>query len=1111
MPKYRFEYEGKEYFIESAKQPSREELINFAENQKLELQKTEEEKSLADTPIADNPEEQAQITEESLYQNPEWIDASKEIYFWEKGKNAPELESDKDYVNYGLNYMGQFNYNLFETGQEAVQLSGATQKQKESFVALMDLYDAKAPTLAGFGRFAKGVVTDPSTYLGVGLGARFVGQGGKEAIKQSIREAVKKGVKEEAVKKIKKDVVKEGTVEGIKRGATVGAAEGSVYATLDNIGRQNARINAGVQKDFDWQQLGKSSALGAGLGVGFGGAFGGVAGNLGTRNKFTKGLQEEQRGLDNPNISKQEIETRNLEKPITEEQPVRPVNSETKPTLTQRLEETIEPLPEIQARQQEVEAGLLGKTYQRFASKVIDTIKKPFIKWGTFGDLKDVEKLLTLKGLTGGKLAKVKDITRDVYDFFSKLTPETNQVVRKYLIGDADLKTIQDPSIRSEAKQLREGIDFIGNSLAKNNILSQDIVDKNKGTYLPRMYLKYLDKKGTMDYTKTRKDLDDATLEFLGEVQDVSLQGSKAIEDPMTDIIKFGLFEKIAEDPNWTLRSGLINFRGKEVSPVWLNEEKLRITDETAKGLRPKKEGQKLIKEIDELIDEAETNIAKADLTSFKKVPDSKQYGSLRGAYIRKEIYDDLIASGEIANNKNDWVSRFFSVGPEGGLTKVVRLWKMTKVALNPPSQVRNFISNGILVNLSGVAFKNIPRRYMQAWNDIRKGGPYFEIAKKYGITDTTFTKQEMLDINKAYLKLKGIKEKNAWTWLKIAGTKVADTASNIYQFSEILGKTAKIIDMMAKGSDEATAALAAQKTLFDYSSIPPAIRFLRNAPIGVPFVTFYYKVLPNLLETAIRYPERIAPYYAIPFVLSKVVESYKGVTSEDVEKVKESMGEWAKDNNNLFLLPTKNENGNWDYFDYSYFLPWSMYTGIVTDVADGEIAEAFKNTGILSGPVTDIITAIRANKDPFTGYEIVNEYDPPNIRLRDMLNYAWRLAGPPWLTDRGFLGKMIQAINKDVDKYEDVKVTKTQALLRLIGVNIYSVNPEKSRKENLRNMQREYLEMVKRRNYALKDKNLTPEERENLKKQYDAQLKSRKKQLDEFKKESKLSENIKK
>ena len=79
----------------------------------------------------------------------------------------------------------------------------------------------------------------------------------------------------------------------------------------------------------------------------------------------------------------------------------------------------------------------------------------------------------------------------------------------------------------------------------------------------------------------------------------------------------------------------------------------------------------------------------------------------------------------------------------------------------------------------------------------------------------------------------------------------------------------------------------------------------------------------------------------------------------------------------------------------------------------------------------------------------------------------------------------MIQAINKDVDKYEDVKVTKTQALLRLIGVNIYSVNPEKSRKENLRNMQREYLEMVKRRNYALKDKNLTPEERENLKKQY--------------------------
>ena len=80
--------------------------------------------------------------------------------------------------------------------------------------------------------------------------------------------------------------------------------------------------------------------------------------------------------------------------------------------------------------------------------------------------------------------------------------------------------------------------------MVKAKILPKDVVDKNKESYLPRMYLKYLDKKGTMDYTKSRKDLDDATKEFLGEVKDVSLQGPKAIEDPMTDIVRYSLFEK---------------------------------------------------------------------------------------------------------------------------------------------------------------------------------------------------------------------------------------------------------------------------------------------------------------------------------------------------------------------------------------------------------------------------------------------------------------------------------------------------------------------------------------------------------------------------------------
>jgi hypothetical protein len=37
-------------------------------------------------------------------------------------------------------------------------------------------------------------------------------------------------------------------------------------------------------------------------------------------------------------------------------------------------------------------------------------------------------------------------------------------------------------------------------------------------------------------------------------------------------------------------------------------------------------------------------------------------------------------------------------------------------------------------------------------------------------------------------------------------------------------------------------------------------------------------------------------------------------------------------------------------------------------------------------------------------------------------------MAAPTWLTDIGFRGKLLQSINKDVNRYGDPKITKTQA-----------------------------------------------------------------------------------
>jgi len=1085
MPTYRItNKDGVSLKITGEQPPTKEQLDNIF----LQYNKQKIETS----PVQETLPQQVKLTEEVVKQDPKWIEASKSIYKWNEGIDAPNLETDQDYAAYGLDYMGRFNYNLPQMTVEANQLKDATDKQKQDFITLMDMYDKKSASWSGAGRLLKGLATDPTTY--VGLGTLGVGTAGAQAVKQAIKEGVKQGTK-----------------AGLKQGAKIGSIEGAVYSTADNALRQTAKINAGVQEEFDLGESAKAATIGATAGAGLGGLIGGIGTNIAARSKLNQIVQREESTLQKKNVDIEQIEKETqpiIQKEITgeAEQTIKPSTQQETP-LTQKLQKISEPIKDTEVSAEEIASGLLGKNYQKVATQAIDFVKKPFIKYSPLKTLPDQEKYLTLRGLATGKLQKVRDVTRGVYDTFAKLNPEDNFAVRQYLTKKANLKSIQNPVVRSKAKELRESIDFVGESLVKANILSKDVVDANKESYLPRMYLKYLDKKGRMDYTKSRKDLDDATVEFLGEVKDISLQGSKAIEDPMSDIVKYSLFEKIAEDPKWTIQSGLIDFQGKNVSPVWMAEEKDRIANEIVRKIRPK-EDRKIVESMDSLIDQANLNIKKSDLKLYKQVPNAKQYGSLRGSYIRKEIYDDLISAGDFINPKDNFAKSV--LGDSGAITQATKLWKMSKVALNPPSQVRNGISNVILLNLSGVPLRKIPTRLNQALNDMRQNGPYTEIAKKYGILDSTFSRQEMIDINKSYLKAKAKETGNIVDRIKYIGGAISEIGTNAYQKMEIIGKTAKIIDEMSKGVDEANAALRAQETLFDYSLVPPSVRYLRNAPVGIPFLTYYYKVLPNLLETAIRYPERYLPYLAIPYGMHEIVKQYQGITSEDIKTIKQSMPEWIRDNGNALILPIKDENDKWQVLDFSYFLPYAMFTGMVKDVKELEFQEALSKSGVFGGPLPQTISAIQTNIDPFTKREIVNEYDPESKQLADMMLYAYRMAAPTWLTDIGFAGKLLQSINKDVNRFGDPKVTKTQAVLRLVGTNIYPIDPQKSRTTNIKFMRNEISRIKARRTRVLKDKNLTMEERKKLQEKYLEMLQDRQDQLKDYIKESKLTEGLK-
>jgi hypothetical protein len=1086
MPKYTFEKDGQKYSVTSDTQPTREQLFALVEKQQPSIAQEQPStpKSLQDqalslgiTPfglsedqIKESIEEQKRIdvisgeepttlsvdapkkiTEESLIKDPKWIDSSKTLYEWDwqrKNPNKPIPKLSKDgYAQFGLEYGSGLSFSDVDLVREGQAIGNATDEQKEAFVNIMDMYDAKAPSLAGAGRAAKNILNpleSPTTYVGLGAG-----------------KVASTAAKQVAKNQIKNNLLKSIVTSKPGRYAVIGSAEGAAFGGAYETARQRARIRSEAQQEYKPGDIAK----GAGVGTVFGGALGGTLGVI--SNAITRRKQK----TDPLALPAPQQEVRLLEQVAPETKSLLEPPQPTPPTqalartvegevvespIAQKVKEIVSPVKPLNVVVDE-DFGIVGKipfignVYKKLGNSVLNKIKAKSVRATALKDLPDQPQYLGTRGLFLGKLEAVRDLTQNVFKSFNKLLPEDNKPVYEFLLGERLLDDVPQ-NLKDDALDLRKGINAVSEVLEENGMLSKEIMEENYDTYLPRMFLKYFNKRSSpMGYLKKRKDLDLATREFLGEIEDVGLLGAKAIEEPLSDVVKLGFFKEVAKNPNWALQDTLVPFRGKKIGVFHAKDELNRIQDEIVNGLRTDKNGKDtaIVKDLKEAIDQAESQLAKADPKKWVQLPNDKKYGDLKGAYIRREVYDDIRGSYQEAEEIGNQIVKF---GREA--TKV---WKTLKVPLNPPSVVRNFVSNLVLLNLSGVSLTRMPLRMVEALKEIITNGKYYKIAQEKGIASSTFSRQEMVQINRLYQIVKSQQKIKQNNWLDIAhgkrmGSWLLNFAGDSYGFIETFGKLIKIIDDMKAGKNPETAVYNAQKTLFDYSLVPPTVRKVRQSPFGASFITFQYKVLPFLLDTFIRHPERYLKYFAVPAIAAGAwKKANKDMTNEDIDNLRETLPNYLRDGGNALVLPYKDDEGRWQFYDYSYMMPWGFYTGVGNKIAAGEYGEASDDViGLLSGPGLNIAAAITTNKDPFTNREIVDTGAPPVDQLEDSLNYAWRVAAPTWLTDIGFAGKMYEAITKEPNYYGDPTITKPQAWYRLVGQNVYPVDPEQSRDTNL-------------------------------------------------------------
>lgn len=247
--------------------------MSFAELMEKRLQDGQQGEAAASTPAPQTndvwagldpeaPKQTTQVNEDSLYTDQQWIAASRRVAESVRNSNdfltdVPDAKADDAaYAEWGIQYMGQFNHNLMNMGVDALNVKSWEPEDAQAFGHLLTTY-SNLPnwTWSGTGRLIKGMLSDPTTYVGVGLLGRIFGV--QTAGKEAVQYLVKQGIKQK-------------TAEFMVKGAAVtatGATEGAIYTGAADALTQSAEISADLRDEFDLTQTLQSAGYGAGFGA----------------------------------------------------------------------------------------------------------------------------------------------------------------------------------------------------------------------------------------------------------------------------------------------------------------------------------------------------------------------------------------------------------------------------------------------------------------------------------------------------------------------------------------------------------------------------------------------------------------------------------------------------------------------------------------------------------------------------------------------------------------------------------------------------------------------------------------------------------------------------
>lgn len=228
------------------------------------------------------------IPEETLVAHESWQRASEVAYDMKNGEGAwaqrvtekgwSKEESAIKLGEEGIQYMADFNFQLWAMGSAVKDIYSAKPEQQKAILYMMQAYENKDWTAATFGRAAWKGFSDPVNLalmagsMGTGL---LVSKGVQVGLMKGLQTALTFGasaIAKEGAKTVITTTAKATFWQTVKQAATSriaaagmasGAAAGTIFGAIDTDHRQHIKIAANFQDDYSIAETTQGGAIGA--------------------------------------------------------------------------------------------------------------------------------------------------------------------------------------------------------------------------------------------------------------------------------------------------------------------------------------------------------------------------------------------------------------------------------------------------------------------------------------------------------------------------------------------------------------------------------------------------------------------------------------------------------------------------------------------------------------------------------------------------------------------------------------------------------------------------------------------------------------------------------